>query len=57
MSVFVIVPFQMLQFPVAKVVKGDKDSLEDVAKFPTKLLRVNGLDYGQGIRVDRKSVV
>jgi len=50
MSVFVIVPFQMLQFPNAKVVKGDEDSLEDVAKFPTKLLRVNELDYGQGIR-------
>ena len=50
MSVSVVVPFQVLQFPTAKVVKGDEDSLKDVAKFSTKLLRVNGLDYGQGIR-------
>ena len=50
MSVSIVVPFQVLQFLAVKVVKGDEDSLEDVAKFSTKLLRVNGLDYGQGIR-------
>ena len=50
MGCSVVIPFQMMEAPIAEIEKRVMDSAKDVAESSTCFLRINRLHSGEGVQ-------